>query len=562
VYSRRGVIINDGNTLVHGDAVTSDERTHIQEGLTQPTKFGLAAIGQSSGEFTVSPDEPFEVIYRRLLRLRSMYERSRNRAIHVPGATENLEPLRKLVEAIWQAMNKRVGQVAPGGRAPELHIPTRLVFEGSSTSFFDIMLELTNESQHLTTNTMLFRTRRDSFLPYLTLSPTISSQQTSFNGSPEAIRQGSISSISDSATNPTPLSSPFNPMIKSSAGPAFGQLPPSSLPLHTATIALNPDTELKFDVCLQSWRCMAVPNYVQMIRWESIFQSQRLEHYIPYGSFPRICHSSKANQQFEVFFSGEPHHVIHYENGQHAVEDDFLPTYKFLNDDLRVQFLSDLRNKELLTCFDTEVIWSEKHSKKTEMGNLHGMARLEPILFWQDKQWPYRYSFSFFANKLTIGQIEYPVLYFTEAKQSNDCIRLDQVDLESLAGPTTEDELEAAQMMPKVKVPKWLRVQFSGRNPKSQAEGFKRIFNMAWREDQITRPKPPPPPPDPLLSPGGISLPSELPSSQLEAQEVHGNHIIPRNELPEGPDQLTQDERLRRTTYYATPELVGSFRPE
>ncbi|KIW00743.1 uncharacterized protein PV09_07727 [Verruconis gallopava] len=548
---RRSVILDNENS---GDTLTKYERDCIQKGLLQPSKFGPAAAGRSPAHLGVSEDEPFEVIYRKLLRLRSMYERARNRAIHVPGATENLEPLRSMVEAIWQVMNRRVGQTAR-----QFRIPTRMIFEGSSTTFMQIMLELTNESQHLTTNTSEFRQRRDSVL-YPTLSPTTSQHGSYYNLSPRAVRQGSTSSISVSPSMSTPFTSPFSSVGLGGSATSFTPLPMSSLPSQTARMTLNAGVRQEVDIYLQSWRCIKLVDNSRLVHWDSIYNSQKVVHTVPRESIPGIQHSIHARREFEVFFSGNPHHVVHYENDRPDFEDDFLPSYRFLTEDFGIQFMSDLRDKTLLVYFETDVIWSDRHPHK-EKGHDRGMARNVCILLWQDKEWPYRHSISFPANSISVHQVEYPVLRFHEARMQSENVRLDARDENYLPADPTEEELEAAQMVPPVKVPLWLRIQFSGRSPRPQAERFVNMWNIAWREDHITRPKPPTPAADALLSPGGTVLPAELPWGQAEPQEAHSEHVVPENELPEGPFQMTLGETPNRPEYFATPELEGSHVP-
>jgi hypothetical protein len=236
---------------------------------------------------------------------------------------------------------------------------------------------------------------------------------------------------------------------------------------QVADIVLWPGTNRERIVYLHQWHLIPLAQGGRCIKWEGEIPGVELVHYLPPDTFPQVHHSSKARQDSkkvrQVFFE-DKHHLTYHISGQVVFDGDVRPTYTFLTTAFQLEFLQLVRNKTRISWYDTEVIWSDIYHRKNNMGAFAGMARLEKIILWQDKEWPYRHSFSFFSNKTDLQQLEYPVIWFKEAKKTSDTVEIDAAD--SVPEVITDDEIEAAQMVDAeyghIELPKYIKIQVGG----------------------------------------------------------------------------------------------------
>ncbi|KAI8629680.1 hypothetical protein F5Y19DRAFT_484584 [Xylariaceae sp. FL1651] len=78
------------------------------------------------------------------------------------------------------------------------------------------------------------------------------------------------------------------------------------------------------------------------------------------------------------------------------------------------QFQGDIRDKDLLETFDTEVIWTDLQPRRNQ-----GEAILVELKVWRDRYPPGKYSLSFLANNKDKGHVEHYLGSFREPAKRN-----------------------------------------------------------------------------------------------------------------------------------------------
>jgi hypothetical protein len=257
---RRTVPVGDASSSTLNSQRPTVARVRDQERLERPSRFALAATGQTSANFmveNVGEGDTVEICFRRLLRLRSLYERETSMAA-VNGRPENIaiEPLQQTLESIWHTLCVRAGVARSDGPAPPLPREPLRLLEAPARNYNDLLIDMTPSSM---------RVRRDSHASLFSTTMTVSrpaairrpvpispqpqqSPPSSYFNSPEmgtssafnSSRPGrhSMSSLSTVFTND---SSPYHTGSVSSFG--ANQSTPFALPLpamasHAATITL------------------------------------------------------------------------------------------------------------------------------------------------------------------------------------------------------------------------------------------------------------------------------------------------------------------------------------
>jgi hypothetical protein len=207
-------------------------------------------------------------------------------------------------------------------------------------------------------------------------------------------------------------------------------------------------------------------------------------------------------REMELTFEySHSHHIMLFENEQIVFEQQMPVKYCFTSSEARDAFQGDLLGNFHVASFDISVVWSDSVHETNAMGNIEGMAILERLHIWRDKQWPYRHTISFLASKST-GTLEvYPVARFQRAERSHETVTLKQRKgrqhrdsaasigsgrrrssvLRRFSGMgSTSDEAEEAVALGPVSPtgsmtaamdqsgPKWLSIKFTGRSMRIQ----------------------------------------------------------------------------------------------
>lgn len=183
----------------------------------------------------------------------------------------------------------------------------------------------------------------------------------------------------------------------------------------------------KRTVFLQEWRCRPALGRAQLIGWTGQDPSQIFHHHIPADAMPQTFHTSQKLRKLELTFEyGHNHHIMLFENDRIVDEQQIPVEYVFTSTEARDAFQGDLLGKLHVASFDMNVIWSDSVHETNAMGNVEGMAILERLHIWKDKQWPHRHTISFLASKSSGTLEEYPVARFKHAERAHGTVTLKQ----------------------------------------------------------------------------------------------------------------------------------------
>lgn len=262
---RRTIPVGDASSSTLNSQRPTVARTRVQESLERPSRFALAATGQTSTDLTiedVGEGDTIEICFRRLLRLRSLYERETSMAaVNGQRGDIAIEPLQQTLESIWHTLCVRAGVARLDGPAPPLPREPLRLLEAPARNYNDLLIDMTPPSM---------RTRRDSHAslfpppmaasrpavnrrPVPVSSPPQVSRPSSYFNSPDTGRGAAFhsprlgrNSMSSTSTVFTTDSSPYHAGSVGSFGahpPAPFSLPGPALSTHVATISFNHGVE-------------------------------------------------------------------------------------------------------------------------------------------------------------------------------------------------------------------------------------------------------------------------------------------------------------------------------
>ncbi|KAI4599103.1 hypothetical protein KJ359_002060 [Pestalotiopsis sp. 9143b] len=97
--------------------------------------------------------------------------------------------------------------------------------------------------------------------------------------------------------------------------------------------------------------------------------------------------------------SSSSRHRIRYTNEDGVVIHDKLTgvSYEFTTIDSALTFQGDLRRKDLVDCFDTDVVWTDKQSRTNALGDVRGIGTMQRLKLWSDRLTS-AHSLTVFAN--------------------------------------------------------------------------------------------------------------------------------------------------------------------
>lgn len=93
--------------------------------------------------------------------------------------------------------------------------------------------------------------------------------------------------------------------------------------------------------------------------------------------------------------------------------------YEFTTIESAIHFQGDLRRKDLIDCFDIDVVWSDTQSRTDTFGNVRGIGTVQRLKLWSDRQ-NSAHSISVFANRSDRRFREYPVDFFEGEVRGRD----------------------------------------------------------------------------------------------------------------------------------------------
>ncbi|KAK7951172.1 uncharacterized protein PG986_006900 [Apiospora aurea] len=207
-----------------------------------------------------------------------------------------------------------------------------------------------------------------------------------------------------------------------------GQLRPLDLgpPGYQATIVLFEGLPEEKTVYLGPWEVVGMPS--------------------PYPAdiFPHTLHS--RHRQFsdpcllEQYVTFREVHRVRYtaEDGVATLDQPMEVKYEFTTIESAIHFQGDLRRKDLIDCFDIDVVWSDTQGRTDTFGNVRGIGTVQRLKLWSDRQ-NSAHSISVFANRSDRKFREYPVDFFEgEVRGRDDRRRILRLDVRGRRGNTTD----------------------------------------------------------------------------------------------------------------------------
>ncbi|KAK6843223.1 hypothetical protein PG987_004083 [Apiospora arundinis] len=216
-----------------------------------------------------------------------------------------------------------------------------------------------------------------------------------------------------------------------------GQLRPLDLgpPGYQATIVLFEGLPEEKTVYLGPWEVVGSEH--RRVVWRCSYQLELLEHFCmaarvhtlpsphPADTFPHTLHS--LHRQFsdpcllEQYVTFREAHRVRYtaEDGVVIFDQPMEVKYEFTTIESAIHFQGDLRRKDLIDCFDIDVVWSDTHSRTDTFGNVRGIGTAQRLKLWSDRQ-NSAHSISIFANRSDRRFREYPVDFFEGEVRGRD----------------------------------------------------------------------------------------------------------------------------------------------
>ncbi|KAK8050408.1 hypothetical protein PG994_012138 [Apiospora phragmitis] len=207
-----------------------------------------------------------------------------------------------------------------------------------------------------------------------------------------------------------------------------GQLRPLDLgpPGYQATIVLFEGLPEEKTVYLGPWEVVGIPS----------------PH--PADTFPHTLHS--RHRQFsdpcllEQYVTFREVHRVRYtaEDGIVVFDQPMDVKYEFTTIESAIHFQGDLRRKDLIDCFDIDVVWSDTQGRTDTFGNVRGIGTVQRLKLWSDRQ-NSAHSISIFANRSDQRFREYPVDFFEgEVRGRDDRRRMLRLNVRGRRGGATD----------------------------------------------------------------------------------------------------------------------------
>ncbi|KAI8685447.1 hypothetical protein NCS55_00217100 [Fusarium keratoplasticum] len=180
------------------------------------------------------------------------------------------------------------------------------------------------------------------------------------------------------------------------------------LPHFQATITLFEGTPRERVVHLGPWEVQSESNERRVI-WQGVNQNEVLEHYLPSNEpsdlHPHTLHNrhrpynEPADMERYLTFR-EPHRIRYINDKGVCIHDESINVkYEFSSVESSMQFQEDLRRKDLVDFYDTDVVWTNIHGRTDSFGNVRGVATLQRLKLWRDRLTGL-YSLSIYQNKV------------------------------------------------------------------------------------------------------------------------------------------------------------------
>ncbi|KAM0429258.1 hypothetical protein ACHAPT_006472 [Fusarium lateritium] len=164
-------------------------------------------------------------------------------------------------------------------------------------------------------------------------------------------------------------------------------------PGFQATITLFQDTPRERIVYLGPWEVLG--SNPRRVIWQGSYQNEVLEHYFPSTDpadlHPHTIHtrhrpySDPADLERYLSFQ-EPHRIRYTTNEGVCIHDESITVkYEFTSSEASIRFQGDLRRKDLVDFYDTDVVWTNVHGRTDSFGNIKGVATIQRLKLWRDR---------------------------------------------------------------------------------------------------------------------------------------------------------------------------------
>ncbi|KAI1845639.1 hypothetical protein JX265_005329 [Neoarthrinium moseri] len=261
-----------------------------------------------------------------------------------------------------------------------------------------------------------------------------------------------------------------------------GQLRPLDLgpPGYQATIVLFEGTAEERTIYLGPWEVVGHDH--RRILWQCSYQLERLEHFLPSPSptetFPHTLHSRHRQFsdpcQLEQYVTFRERHRIRYtsEDGVVIHDQPIEVKYEFTTVESAIHFQGDLRRKDLVDCFDVDVVWTDTQGRTDTFGNIRGIGTVQRLKLWSDRQ-NTSHSLTIFANRADRRYKEYQVDQFEDYRRFLDTWLMahsSDSEYHGISYPTDAFELPSPQI--------------------TAASSYQLSTNSLWQTDLPTLPEP------------------------------------------------------------------------
>lgn len=125
--------------------------------------------------------------------------------------------------------------------------------------------------------------------------------------------------------------------------------------------------------------------------------------------------------QLEQYITFREPHRVRYTNEDGVVVFD-QPTevkYEFTTIESSFRFQGDLRRKDLVDCFDVDVVWTDSQGRTDSFGSIRGIGTVQRLKVWTD-QYSSAHSLTIFANRSEGRYREYRVDRFEGEPRARD----------------------------------------------------------------------------------------------------------------------------------------------
>lgn len=93
--------------------------------------------------------------------------------------------------------------------------------------------------------------------------------------------------------------------------------------------------------------------------------------------------------------------------------------YEFTTVESGINFQGDLRKKDLVDCFDVDVVWTDSQGRTDTFGNVRGIGTVQRLKLWSDRA-STAHSLTIFANRADRRHREFPVHQFEGEVRGRD----------------------------------------------------------------------------------------------------------------------------------------------